>query len=168
MDSTFVRTLTVVGIVGNGLLAGVFFAFSTFVMDGLRRAPAPVGIAAMQSINRQAPTPAFMLVFGGATAVSVVLGVVSIVRWSTASTSTGSTTTAILVLIACVVAVIPFLLTGTYHQPRNLALDKVDPTSTGAPAQWVAYASGWVRWNHVRTLASSAATALLALSLWKR
>lgn len=35
-------------------MGGVFFAFSTFVMDGLRRLPPAQGIAAMQSIMRRA------------------------------------------------------------------------------------------------------------------
>ena len=37
--------------VGCGLMAGVFSAFSTFVMKALARLPAHEGIAAMQSIN---------------------------------------------------------------------------------------------------------------------
>ena len=45
---------------GCGLVAGVFFAFSTFVMPALKRLPAAHGIAAMQSINKLAVTPAFM------------------------------------------------------------------------------------------------------------
>jgi uncharacterized membrane protein len=36
---------------GCGLIAGVFFAFSTFVMKALAQQPAPLGIATMQSIT---------------------------------------------------------------------------------------------------------------------
>jgi uncharacterized membrane protein len=43
--------------VGAGLTAGVFLAFSTFVMTGLGRAPAAAGVRAMQEINRAAPSP---------------------------------------------------------------------------------------------------------------
>jgi uncharacterized membrane protein len=54
---------------GCGLVAGVFFAFSTFVMPALKRLPPAHGIAAMQSINTVAVTPAFMTaLFGTATA----------------------------------------------------------------------------------------------------
>src|SRR3712207_9179409 len=54
---------------GCGLVAGVFFAFSTFVMPALKRLPAAHGIAAMQSINILAVTPAFMAeLFGTAVA----------------------------------------------------------------------------------------------------
>src|ERR687895_14764 len=51
---------TLVTALGCGLVAGVFFAFSTFVMAALRRLPAAEGITAMQWINILAVTPAFM------------------------------------------------------------------------------------------------------------
>ena len=105
MDSTVVRTLTIIGAVGSGLVGGVFFAFSTFVMSGLRKAPAPAGIAAMQSINRQAPTPAFMLAFLGTTGVCVVLGIVAVTKWGS--------TAATLALIAAVLALVPVCLLYT-------------------------------------------------------
>ena len=53
----------------SGLLGGVLFAFSSFVMPALRRIPAPEGISAMQSINRQATTFAF----GALIAITVLL-----------------------------------------------------------------------------------------------
>ena len=39
------------GLPGSALVAGVFFAFSSFVMKVLARVPSAEGIAAMQSIN---------------------------------------------------------------------------------------------------------------------
>jgi uncharacterized membrane protein len=49
--SSLVLTLTVVGLLGTALVAGVFFAFSSFVMPALERMPAAWGMAAMQSIT---------------------------------------------------------------------------------------------------------------------
>ena len=72
--------LTLAGALGCGLNGGVFFAWSTFVMDGLRRAAPPAAIAVMQSINRRAPTPAFMLLWLGTGLVTVVLA-----AWTAAS-----------------------------------------------------------------------------------
>ena len=43
--------LTFVAAVGSGVVAGIFFAFSNFVMKALARVPPAQGIAAMQSIN---------------------------------------------------------------------------------------------------------------------
>ena len=46
MSSGFARPLTVACAIGAGLVAGVFFAFSTFVMRGLRDVPPATGMAA--------------------------------------------------------------------------------------------------------------------------
>lgn len=43
--------LTFVSALGCGLVSGIFFAFSTFIMRALARLPPAEGIAAMQSIN---------------------------------------------------------------------------------------------------------------------
>lgn len=43
--------LRLLAALGCGLIAGVFIAFSTFVMKALARLPPDEGIAAMQSIN---------------------------------------------------------------------------------------------------------------------
>ena len=48
----------VITALGCGLSAGALFAFSSFVMGALARLPAAQGIAAMQSINARAVTPA--------------------------------------------------------------------------------------------------------------
>ena len=58
--------LTLGTALGCGTIAGVFFAFSAFVMKALHRLPAVQGIAAMQSINVVAITPAFMAALGAA------------------------------------------------------------------------------------------------------
>ena len=42
---------TFLAAIGSGLIAGVFFAFSTFVMRALGRRPPTEGMAAMQAIN---------------------------------------------------------------------------------------------------------------------
>ena len=55
--------------ISSGLLGGVLFAFSSFVMPALRLVSSPQGISAMQSINRQATTFAF----GALIAITVVL-----------------------------------------------------------------------------------------------
>jgi uncharacterized membrane protein len=40
-----------IALLGAAMIAGVFFAFSSFVMPALARLPAAGGISAMQSIN---------------------------------------------------------------------------------------------------------------------
>ena len=55
--------LEIIAIVGSGLTAGVFYAFSTFVMAALARMPPEQGIAAMNSINVTVINPWFFAVF---------------------------------------------------------------------------------------------------------
>ena len=52
--------LTLLAALGCAMMAGVFFAFSAFVMKALARLPAELGVAAMQAINVAAVTFAFM------------------------------------------------------------------------------------------------------------
>jgi uncharacterized membrane protein len=69
------RAAVVGAALGCGLVAGAFFAFSSFVMPALNRLPAGRAVAAMQSINRLAVTPLFMAaVFGTALACLAVAG----------------------------------------------------------------------------------------------
>ncbi|MGH9147574.1 MAG: DUF1772 domain-containing protein, partial [Vicinamibacterales bacterium] len=81
MTGDWRSVLTLVGAVGCGLMAGVFFAFSTFVMKALSRIPPAQGIAAMQSINVVAINPWFMTVFLGTAVISAALAVASLLTW---------------------------------------------------------------------------------------
>jgi uncharacterized membrane protein len=67
---------------GCGLVAGVFFAFSSFVMNALGRLPPAQGIAAMQSINITAVTPVFMTAIFATAAACLFLAVSSVLKWS--------------------------------------------------------------------------------------
>jgi uncharacterized membrane protein len=151
------RALTVVCAVGSGLLAGVFFAFSTFVIPALRRLSPPAGSAAMQSINRQAPaSPVFMLALVGIAVACVALAVLAVLRWGS--------TAATLALVGAILALGPLAVTGAYHVPHNDAFGLLDPSGPGIASPLHHYLAGWVPWNHVRTLTGLAGAALLTLS----
>lgn len=66
---------------GSGLIAGVFFAFSTFVMNALAQRPVAEGIAAMQAINITVINPWFMTAFLGTAATCGLLAIASLVKW---------------------------------------------------------------------------------------
>jgi uncharacterized membrane protein len=72
---------TLVSALGCGLIAGVFFAFSSFVMPALRRLSPERGIAAMQSINVLAVTPVFMTALFGTAAACLGLVVWAVISW---------------------------------------------------------------------------------------
>ena len=56
---------TFLAALGSGLIAGVFFAFSAFVLTALSRLPDQGGIAAMQAITAAIKNPLFLIVFFG-------------------------------------------------------------------------------------------------------
>jgi uncharacterized membrane protein len=157
MDGLLVA-LTVVGAAGCGLNAGVFFAFSSFVMKGLARLQPAQGIAAMQSINLVAVTPAFMAALFGTAAACLAIGVWALVDWGT------SYGPYLLAGSACYLAG-SIGLTITYHVPRNNALAAVAPQHGEAAARWARYVTEWTRGNHLRAAAALAAALLFTLAL---
>jgi len=73
MTSDWLILPTLLAAIGSGLIAGVFFAFSTFVMRALARLPADQAVAAMQSINVTILNPVFFAVCFGTALLSIVL-----------------------------------------------------------------------------------------------
>jgi uncharacterized membrane protein len=74
-------TLIVVSALGSGLVGGIFFAFSSFIMKALARVPPAQGIAVMQSINLTVLNTWFFAVFFGTGACCLALGISSLFRW---------------------------------------------------------------------------------------
>jgi len=150
--------LTLATALGCGLGAGVFFAFSAFVMDGLSRAEAPEGIAAMQWINRRAPTPAFLLVWLGTGALCLVVAALTVVS--------GGDRRAVLAAAAAAVYVAGSIaVTFARNVPMNDALARMDARDPATAGYWRTYVRRWTAWNHVRAGASIAAAALLTIAL---
>jgi uncharacterized membrane protein len=148
--------VTLLGVVGCGLMAGLFLAFSTAVMPGLRRLAPAGGAAAMQQVNRAILNPLFGLVFGGTALVCLVLAVGAPLSgrggagWVVAG--------ALLYLVGAVV------VTMAVNVPMNNRLDAAEPAA--AAALWPGYLTRWTAWNHLRAAACTGATAALVIGLW--
>src|SRR5688500_15305520 len=80
-----VVVLTFAAALGCGLVAGVLFAFSTFVMPALGRLPAPQGIAALRPIKGKATNPWSRRGLFGTAAVCVALIVAAPTGWDASS-----------------------------------------------------------------------------------
>ena len=65
--------LILLAIVGSAASGGIFFAFSTFVMQALAQLPPAQGIAAMQAINITVINPWFMMAFFAPAVAGVLL-----------------------------------------------------------------------------------------------
>ena len=150
--------LTLATAVGSGLVGGVFFAFSNFVMKALGRLRPSEGAAAMQAINITVINPLFMTALFGTGLTSLVLLVWGLVEL-------GEPYAGWLIAAGAIYFVGEVLLTGGYNVPRNNALARVDPESEEGARVWLTYLVGWTRANHVRTVAGLAACALLAVAL---
>lgn len=149
--------LTLGAALGCGLIAGAFFAFSTFVMKALARLPPAQGIAAMQSINVAVINPWFLGVFLGTALACVLLAVSSLLEWHKPG--------AIYLLAGSLLYLAGTLLvTMVCNVPRNNVLAAVEPASAEGARRWADYLSSWTAWNHVRTVAALAAAASLTLA----
>jgi uncharacterized membrane protein len=149
--------LTVIAIVGCGLVGGLLFAFSVAVMPALSRRPAAEGMAAMQAVNRVILNPVFLLVFVGTTAICALLAATAPFADVAGAGWRGAGALAYLVG--------GFLVTGAANVPLNVRLEAADAHSTEGERLWRHYLRRWTAWNHVRVVGCVAATALLAAGL---
>jgi len=140
-------------IVGCGLMAGVYFTFSSFLMGSLAAVPRPAGILAMQSINRVILSSLFMPVFFATSAVSLALAIWGLFRW-------GEPGAGFAIAGGLVYVLGMFVCTAAFNVPLNNALDVVEPDTAAAADLWTRYLRDWTRWNHVRTAASLGASGL--------
>jgi uncharacterized membrane protein len=143
---------------GCGLNAGVFFAFSAFVMPALKRLPPAQGIAAMQSINKLAVTPAFMAALFG-TAVACL----GLVGW--AAISSGERPAVLMIAGGALYLVGTIGVTIACNVPLNERLATLHPQGAEATDRWDEYVAKWTAWNHVRAAAALAAAATLTVAL---
>ena len=147
--------------IGCGLMAGVYFAFSAFIMTSLARIAPAAGIAAMNAINVEIVRSLFMPLFMGTTLAAALLAGRAVFRWSEPGSA---------VLLAGGVLYVAgmFIVTAAFNVPLNDALAAVDPSSAEGTALWTTYLRDWTLWNHVRTLASLTASLLFVAAIAAR
>lgn len=143
---------------GCGLVAGIFFAFSTFVMKALAQLPPAQGIAAMQSINITVINPWFFSAFFGTAIACLLLTISSLLKWHQPG--------AMFLLVGSSLYLIgTILVTIAFNVPLNDALAIAKPDSPEGAELWSNYLANWTIWNHVRTIAALVAAVLLTIAL---
>lgn len=158
MSSNLLLCLILLAALGCGLVGGVFFAFSNFVMRALARLPDAHGIAAMQAINVTVLNPFFLGAFMGTALICAVLVGYAALHLSRAG-SAWSIVGGLLYLIG------NLFVTGACNIPRNDALARLDPAAAAAGGAWRDYLRSWNAWNHVRTITALAASAAFMAAL---
>jgi uncharacterized membrane protein len=127
-------------------------------MPALGRLPSGQGIAAMQSINKLAVTPAFMSALFGSALACAGLAAWSVVAW-------GQRPAPWLLAGGVLYLVGAIAVTIAANVPLNDALAATRPDGAGAADRWSGYLRRWTAWNHLRAAAALAATGLLIVAL---
>jgi uncharacterized membrane protein len=155
---TSLEAVVVASSVFAGLVGGVFFAFSVFVMRALSQLAPEPGISAMQRINVTVLNPLFLGTF---------LGTVPLLALSAyfANLSGHKHMLAWLLGSLLVYTLGSVGVTLVFNVPRNNKLAGMLPNSEAAAAHWPVYVREWLFWNHVRCAASLAAAAAAAIAL---
>jgi uncharacterized membrane protein len=154
-------TLKILAVLGCGLVAGVFFAFSTFVMSALARLPEAQGLAAMQSINITVINPLFMTAFLGTGIVSGLL----LIFGATHKYHPGM---GLMIAGGAIYIVGTIFTTFFYNVPLNDALASAKPGTVEGTHLWHNYLVQWTAWNHIRTVSSLIAAGAFLVGLYQR
>lgn len=157
-----IDVLLIATILGTGVAAGVFFAFSGFVTQGLDRLPAADAARAMRELNVTAVRPPLMLELFGTALLAVAVAVIAFTG-ALGDAAWWAIGAAVVYLVGAIG------VTGAANVPRNNRL--AEPTAvdtTALAAAWAEFRPGWQAWNHVRTLTSAIACVGFVLVLvWR-
>ena len=158
MRQVFTTGLLWISALGCGLMAGVYFAFSTFIMTSLGRLDQAAGIVAMNAINVDIVRSLFMPLFLGTTVAGAALVVMGALRL-------GEPGAISMIAGGGLYVIDMFVVTAVFNVPLNDALAAVQPSAPEAGAVWATYLKEWMFWNHVRTVASLGGCALSIVAL---
>ncbi len=153
MYASMIALLLTTLVIGAGLMAGVYFAFSGFIMRSLDRLDAENAVDAMNAINEVILRSWFMPLFFGSSLLYLLLAVLALFDWSDPN--------APLLLIAGLTYFGGmFLCTIFFNVPLNNRLAKTKDGSIDKTQLWSHYYKYWTRWNHLRTSSSLVACML--------
>ncbi len=153
MSSTLTTFLLWTAALSSGLMAGVYFAFSGFIMKAFDKIETAQSVAAMNSINEAILRSWFMPVFFGSSIASVLLIVVALTNWGEAGSGWA-------LIAGAIYFVGMFICTIAFNVPLNNMLAESDEAGANARGDWLRYLKTWTRWNHLRTLSSLVTCAL--------
>ena len=137
-----------------GIMAGVYFTFSMFVMQSLDALEWPAGMVAMQSINRIIVKSLFLPLFFASSLACLLLAVIGVMQWGGAGAWQ-------MVIGGTLYLVGMLVVTMIGNVPLNNALEATDAAGPEAEAMWRRYMQRWLPWNHVRTVSCTVSLALL-------
>ncbi len=148
--------ITIAAIIGAGVVTGLLFAFSNFVMQALATLPNEQGMSAMRQINEKIINPIFLTFFLGTPVLCAIIAV-------NACLVPGSPGNVCLLVGSVSYLIGPFGITMLCNVPLNNRLAAADPGD--ADGIWPDYQVRWQRWNHMRTYIGVVSVGALAAGL---
>jgi len=131
----------------SGLMAGIYFAFSVFIMQAFGRIDTAQAITAMNAINKTILRSLFMPLFFGSSIISLLLIIMGYYHWD-------ETNSELILLAGALYFSGMFICTALFNVPLNNSLASQDPNSENAYPVWTHYLKTWTNWNHLRTISA--------------
>lgn len=151
-------TLMMIALVMTGVMAGIYFAFSVFIMKALAQLPAAEGARAMNRINDVIVRTLFLPLFLGSTVLAIAL-----ILWQLFEGQ--SVQSSLQVTAGFIYLVGMFGVTVACNVPLNNRLKQHEADEQALVEFWAEYLHRWIRLNHVRTFSCILSLVLLALSM---
>lgn len=158
--STLIFFVLHLSILAYAVVAGVFLAFSDFIMRALAKTSGHGGVEAMQAINREVFRWVFMTLFLGLAPLSLAISAYATFAL-TGPAATLITAAGAAYLLGC------FAVTVFGNVPMNERLAGMDTTASATRDYWLGtYVPRWRFWNSVRTAACLISAALLMAGVY--
>jgi uncharacterized membrane protein len=143
--------------ISTGIVAGVLFAFSSFVMPALADLPSEAGLRSMQAINARAERSVLLVPL-----LLSPVGALGLLGFGLAG-QLGSGQRWL--MVGAVLAIACFVVTIGYHVPHNNVLALLEPAHGDSLIKWRDYLVTWQRANHVRIGFAVLSAAALTMGL---
>ena len=143
-----------VAIISFGFIGGVYFAFSFFVMQSLKKTSASDAIRTMNTINLVILNSPFMILFFFSSFIAFILFLENLILYKLMSNEGFASLIFLLGMFIC---------TATKNVPLNNKLADFDfnDSNYNPEIEWNDYYKNWIKWNHVRTTSCFTSMVLL-------
>ncbi len=158
MNDLIVNILVIVAAIGAGLMAGLYYAFSAFIMKSFDQIGSSNAVVAMNSINEVILRSSFMLLFFGSTILFALLIAVGIFYETTSASW-------LLISAGLIYVIGMFVCTAAFNVPLNNQLAAVGDEKQERYELWNLYYTNWTRWNSLRAFCSLGASVLCVIYL---
>lgn len=145
MTTILFNGLLALAAVVSFVMAGIYFAFSGFIMSSLNNIGAKEAAIAMNSINEEIVRSSFIPLFFGSSILAVLILIAPLLSGDIAYSvpPTAGSVTYLIGMFSCTVV---------FNVPLNNRLVSAISSGKDPEQEWKHYFRYWTRWNHLRTV----------------